>query len=585
MASDTLGSDYNLGRLPSKALIENVLGWGWSGSDLTLETLRFRTGSEKQRLSFGITPGIAAFSLESDFTYIQLIPETELSWRSPSSNRFQLSLYPMNCYFYESEYFRTSGFDEPFTMLNSFNWSFLSRKGKIALNTDQYDLSFLYGPQLNSGQFYNHLNFSHTINSDTVPYRMLNISLSPKIGITGRMQICGDVNFRYVDSAISVLNYSSSSSSGNDNYILYRKENTDSFNIGLKLQYRYGNFLTEAGSAFNYWEKIQNGLTYTYDIYNLDNRKTFTDIRYNLSAACVTGNRITKINEIKGNWDRFFSQWLSDGQLLNQFKLEYIPSRKIRSYYSDHGFNEIFDSTSSRFELNQQTKFGVFKYLEIGDFFKFVAEQGVKPHYRLGINIASCNIPLREYGPDSACDQEYFYGIKLRKNQYFLSLIWFIPLFDNKSDYKHIPIFNIETPTGSFKNASNPMINPQKNYPYSSNNINGVSLIDDPDFSLSVAWAPTDKISLSNDLEFKVQNFNYFKWNVNNYFKPCFFSSTTVFSNLFTLIINSSKRTRINLAALYSKQIDKVNESITRNNTNTFAIIFGIQAAFAGNPD
>jgi hypothetical protein len=577
--ADTLSSNYNLGRLPFKGLCENAFVWSLFDSDnLNVEVFRFRTGGTKG-VSLGMTPALMAFSSKPNIIYFQLIPETDLAW-SPGSNRFQLSLMPMNLAFIGTEYGGGSGFDTPFIMLNNFEWNGLSREGRIAVEPRQYELAFLYGPQLNPGQFKNRLVVSHTINGDTIPYRKFAVDMAPQIGVAGGLQLRGGFHYSFVDSVTEVIY--SYSSDGEDQR--YSKSKTDSLNIGLGLEFRYAGFMANMGGGFFKWEEIErNYLWGPWDQSFNDTRRAFRDVRLNLSLAHIAGHRIASAQEIEGNWDGFESRWLGKEQLLNEINLVYVPSRKIddtRLQYQDD--REIAsDFTTSLFTLNQRTRFGAGQYAEIGDRYTMIVEKGKQPYNRLGLVLTSCNIPLRQYGPDNANDQEYFHGISFAKSQYFLSLTGYLPLLNKPTDYQFVPIYELVRPAGAIMTAMQPLANDQAGYLPGIGFLGDGALLHNAGLSFSIACAPSDWVTFANELELKKFDFkrSVRSSNTGTNYQTQSASSNIVFSDFFSLIFNVAKTGRLSLSALYAKQSDTQGRNVDKSELAFWAIFFSIQGA------
>jgi hypothetical protein len=134
--------------------------------------------------------------------------------------------------------------------------------------------------------------------------------------------------------------------------------------------------------------------------------------------------------------------------------LEYAPSRAVHTItpvlVSDEGLSEkSYDTVSSSVEIHQTTRYGAGRYLEVGETFKALIEEGRRARYRLGVNFTGSNMPLRTYGPSEAGDQEYFNGPAFSAGQYLVSLNWHLPFLYNKADYRFMPIYDRVRPAGA----------------------------------------------------------------------------------------------------------------------------------------
>lgn len=584
-AADTLGTDYNLGRLPTGGLFENGFAWGLFGPyDLTSDLVHFRTGKHRN-MSFGITPVLLAFSTKSKTNYLQLIPQFDVTWRSPCENRFYLSSQPMNLFFIGTGNGKgVNGLESPFTMLNSFEWEYLSRKGAIAIDERQYDLAFLYGPQLNAGQFRNRFMISKTVNSDTVPYRKFDVTVTPEIGISEYLQVQAEGHYSFLDSVNgTVFGYASDIG----NFIIYEKSITDSFNVGLGLRYANRQLLCTANGGIYHWKNRQ--LTKEREVsgsylnkYQVD----FSEIRFNLAAAHLLGERITSLQELEGNWDAFESRWLGHGQWLNEIWGEYIPTREltIKESTSVHsGFVGIpaseKDSSLSIIRMNQQTRYGLHTYFEVGEKVNLIFEDGCLTSSKIGINIVSCNIPIRHDGLNEISDHEYFHGVNLLKSHYFLSLHWFPPLFSTKYTYEFLPIYERVQLANAIRNVMNPVSSSSNSFFSGFRLMKNDAIESPPDFACTIAWAPLNVLTLANNLDIRTISFT--PSTDSSTMQLPFVTSNTVISESFNLIINVSNASRLTLSTLYAQQSDNKGRDVQDEETRCFMVFIGFQTAIS----
>jgi hypothetical protein len=568
--SDTISNSYNLGKLPSGGLIENALAWSnFSSRNMTLDYFHFRTKAKKN-VSFGMTPAIWAFSTDPKVVYFQYAPEMDLSWRSQYSNRCNLSLMPLTFYNMKLGSYSFSGFDQPFVMLNNFQWNYLSRQGKITVEPDQYESAFRNGPLLNPGQIRNEMIVQHTINGDTIPYRKFNIQLTPEVGLTKFMKIYGLFCSSYQDS---VTGFVSGYTSERGDYSTYLKNEFDSTNVGLGLDLRFGNLVTTlGGNRESFTDKRTYASMAAFDggLYYWERSIKKYVLYCNLSH--ITGSRIQSSGEIEGNWDQFESRWIGKGQLLNKLSVSYTPFLKMKHY------NNLIENLYE-LDVNQHTRYGFCKYLDIGERFSYTykkhsnlfldEDDGV----RYGISLTSCNIPLRDYGPDASTDQEYFHGRTLKKKQYFTEIVWF-PIRNNKM-YGSRSIIEILYPSSQIGNTAAPRIIRERNHFTNGDILSSNDLLDRPELSVEVAWAPLNQITFVNNFQYKKYSVDYNYTLVGNV--------NRVIVNYVSTIITLSNSFKMNFTYLYAYQSDKYVPSsyyykLSPEN-KYMSVIFGIQAS------
>jgi hypothetical protein len=230
--SDTLNDSYTLGRLPTEIISDYITDWANFGDhNLLLTTFHNQFGKNGQA-SMGCTPLLAGTSFSDNVSILGLIPEMDEVLAPVPSSRLRISFMPLNLTEVWTSSGSASGVNLPVTTVNLFQWSYLSHQGAVTISPNQYDLTFVLGPQLNAGQFRNDLFLEHTINFDTIPFRIVDITDFPRIGITNEFEAGLAIHYSYHDSVIET-EYTSSNGSDYDKE--YGKQTTESTYVSLSL--------------------------------------------------------------------------------------------------------------------------------------------------------------------------------------------------------------------------------------------------------------------------------------------------------------------------------------------------------------
>jgi len=546
---DILDNTYNLGRIPSQVLSNYLTDWTNSGNDnLFLTTFNNQFG-KNEKFCFGVTPLL--FGIAGDEKMWALLPEMDFSFVPSPSNRLNLSISPLNLVGVWNSYGSATGFDIPFTVLNMYQWSFLSRKGTITISPDQYDLTFLLGPQLNPGQFRNDLSIIHTINADAVPLRIFDVSAFPRIGIMNGLEVGADLHYSYHDSVTSTM-YSSYGSG------MY-KTTKDSTFIGCKLGFRSSRFFTEAEAGENLWHEKLGVYGYSLFDTSFTDRYGYNDIKLRMSMGLLLGDRIQQFENVIGNWDGFYSNVLGSHQMLNTVSIEALPKETIKTYL--HGLSNLpftSDSSFSSATVDQNTRYGFIDHFELGENFRATMQSYSLPVFNLGFQLSINTVPLRNYGPAAASNQEYFQGMRLKQGQCRGFIRYSPPFFKQELPYEFVPILDRVGTIGSLSSAGTVGGNSSMDGITRLIASSDQTLLTDPDFAMRLSWGITDWLTFSNDIEFDNINYNTApqQSTVGQLMpsQPDTPTKNSLFANATTLTFHFGDARRLSIAAFYAQQ-------------------------------
>ncbi len=188
---DTLGSDYNLGRVTGKGVNMNNAGLYINDGMEVADVFHGQIGKD-DIFSFGYTIGGFANFADDGGIFAILFPEFDLHAKIGASNRIKVINMPFNIFFGGGDDGGFTGFQSPFFMLNVYNWSFLTNKGQITLPQNQREHGFFFGPLLNSKQLRIDAGMIHTIREDNSDYSIIAPDVRVLFGILDNFQIGTD---------------------------------------------------------------------------------------------------------------------------------------------------------------------------------------------------------------------------------------------------------------------------------------------------------------------------------------------------------------------------------------------------------
>ncbi len=527
----SVGNEYTLGRVLTGHLNENLLTLYHLDEDdnLISDAYSARSGRDGT-FAIHVVPGIGIMHTRGGFLYLQGLPEINVLWKGGNSNRFSISLAPGNLWVGGN----SSGFEQPFLLGNRHAWSFLSRGGDIGVDPRDYETAFLFGPLLNPGQFRNDFVLNHTIHSSAAPYKELSVSVSPKIGIAEGLQFGMDFGYMKKDSLVGYGGgwYEPPS------YL------TEELEFGGKLDYRYKGLFSSLNSRFN------RGFpeTFEYPSTRMD------ESRLAAEAGLLLGERVSSINQVRGNWDGLNSFTLGSGQLLNVVSVDYRKSIIKWDYPSWVAFGPS-ESQADTLSLGRRARYGFLHGLEIGDEFMATLDwsNGLEQHYDWRLRLAFNLVPLREYGPAKASDHEYYNGYSFKKGDLRGSIEYRPPFLREEEPYWFLGIYErVE----AFRIA-----NSLQGYSRSwvSNDVAAAEKVgaerEYADLTINATYGVTDWFTLSNAFSYK----KYTYYSGGESFDSIYENrpeSNPVFTEQATMTFNVSRKKRLALSFLFARQTD-----------------------------
>ncbi len=393
---DTLGSNYNLGRITGGPSVTNLTSFVFPEKSFIMVDIFGNQVGMEDVFSFDWYILNAIGASRGYGMFLLMLPEFALNTAPSPAHRIKCRIAPANWFFGAAGKQGISGSDAPFYMLNTYEWQYLSRKGRIHLPSTQFDNVFYFQPLVNPGQIWLKTNLLHTIREESEDARELpeifNLYSRASVGILNNLQLGGDIIYK----RYSILEFFGI---GWEIGSIWKEIREDSLMATGMLNYRPGPFSVQCGYSF---------LDHTHD-----SSKTLWHMGFG-SVAHILGKRIQSINQVRGNWDGYFTPYLGHHQLLTQLSLKYAYSPgdvDIRRYTLDNGIH-----------------FGLFKFCSIGERFRFKTGDYLKNSYDLTIDLTCMNIPLREKGPSQVSKFEYMSGFLPDSNKVRVDIQFRIPI-------------------------------------------------------------------------------------------------------------------------------------------------------------
>jgi hypothetical protein len=131
-----------------------------------------------------------------------------------------------------------------------------------------------------------------------------------------------------------------------------------------------------------------------------------------LRSTLLSGNHIASINQVRGNWDGYFSDQLGAQQLFVQ--------SAITAQSGPLDLNIIW-------QANEVVRYGLLKNLTIGSAYLLTTREQFQPEHDLRINATLFHVPLREKGPSEVSKFEYEYGYQLKPGEYKINVVYKVP--------------------------------------------------------------------------------------------------------------------------------------------------------------
>ncbi|MGB7566895.1 MAG: hypothetical protein WBM07_03480, partial [Chitinivibrionales bacterium] len=243
------------------------------------------------------------------------------------------------------------------------------------------------------------------------------------------------------------------------------------------------------------------------DVYS-DTGRDYNDIKLRLSMGLLLGDRVRQFENVLGNWDGFYSNVLGSHQILNTVTIEAIPKETIKSSFQEESLSPMAgDSSFSYASIDQNARYGFINHFEIGEEFSAAVQSYSAPVYDLGLQLSMNTVPLRNYGPAAASNQEYFLGMRLKQGECHGFIRYSPPIFKQELSYEFVPILERIGTIGGLSTIGTPGGN---------SSLEGIArlvassnqtILNDPEFALRFSWGVSDWLTFSNDLE--IDNIDY----------------------------------------------------------------------------
>jgi len=491
-----LNSDFTLGRVTGGNIAQNAaILQPFHEAFVVADMLHYQTGKESC-FNIGVSPmGMIIAAGDADNGGLLLLPEADLLLGLGSGCRLSATLSSPNLLTGYGGNETISGFDIPFTMLGIYDLAFMSGGGSIAVPSEQRDIAFLFGPQLNLGQLSLNTSVVHAFGDLGGLTRIFSITSIPAIGIQNNFQLGATIHYARDDKE----HWTSSSFTTQDTSFKFVVDKSvpspsqpydDSLNLGLVATIHTPSILAHASSAY---------------VRGIKARDSYREVQFAASAAYLFGKRITNSRQLLGNFDRFFSSTLGKGQFLGEAGIDYTVYNM---------------SSANSFTFQEQFSSGLLKYLTVGEQYSLRTNSWSNAINDLSINATLCNIPLREKGPSEVSTFEYTFGSVLKKGeckatfgisilkQASLSAYYPRPIYELMIDSSLVSPINFPGSIGSLLN------NTVQSNRYGLNNRsmlpkNGVNFF-------NITAGITDRTKLTNNFSYSVNHFSYMGNSPNN---------------------------------------------------------------------
>ncbi|MBN1757953.1 MAG: hypothetical protein JW863_06540 [Chitinispirillaceae bacterium] len=480
---DGLGSWYNLGRISGNKTYANALvPYFYEGFSL-IDLYHFSSGNEH------IEAGMSTLSLlgvnEDSGLLLFMLPGGSIAAAPSPGNRLTATVSSTNFYFGVADVAHT-GFQDPLNFVNRYRWDFLSRRGIIRVEPDQYENSFFFGPQLNAGQVRVHIEIDHTISSSESYYpRFFSADSYLSAGLFDNLSGTGHFSIIHSRSNTGFTDLVQDSISASGTVQLRTEPVTASFWYSYERPF-YSREDTYPHDPYFYPSEYSDPTLIQYE-YHL--HRLFSDVTF------ITGKRIRSLAEVNGNWDGYFSPRLGSRQFLAYFHPEGV-------------FTRSSDREDTRtFTLDNTLRFGCTPFLTIGEQGRIRVSTAAQPLYDVSLTATLSNIPLRTRGPEQVSKFEYTFGYWPRKGEFRIDGTIGLPLPRfNQHAYSPLPVL---------EHLSNGTVNTIYDFdPLNSLSPAAVSgynrpFIDDYDHRLTIAAGITGNFILSNEFDMKAVRQEY----------------------------------------------------------------------------
>ncbi|MBL8026084.1 MAG: hypothetical protein JNL74_06725 [Fibrobacteres bacterium] len=529
--SGILDSDYNLGRIIGNRATEHSINlYDLGGVTMLLNAFHSQAGVDSL-YSFGYTGFYGGFFAEGDALFAGGLPEFDLKYRLSNSSSLFFTAMPINAFIGiapSSEETFMAGIAGTIYLPVYGEFNFLSRDGSIVQESDQYDLSFLYGPLLNRNQFRLKLSVSKTFSSDE-DLSSFEFYGKSSYGLLNNLQL--GIDYKYHPYTYYPSSYDTSSSSKMESYSeIDGNINCRSSNLHLTGK------ISRISDSWRDYKRIESDLNITH----------------------LHGKRISEIDYLLGNWDNFHTEFLGEGQFLNSINIKGTPSGSYqgRVFSNTTGVlkDTVFDINKD-LKITQTSKYAFLKYYTVGETFSFKAQERVYPQKNLSLSLAYSNVPLSSNSPSTVSEKEYLYGRILLKNQLIAKVNYNLPLFDESYNDYYFPIgyYTLSTDLyendvvdeNNFNSFSN-LLSSDK-YFTKTNELKNRSV---KDFSIQAALGLADNASVGYSFSWSRNFIETYQYNYYGYYDPYYQIeklTNDVFENHFRLSFVTERGNNVSL--------------------------------------
>lgn len=390
----TLSDIYTLGRVIGTRTTTDLFIPRFDNNQVSLQNLFHFSAGTDNKSAFGFSTSLQALGVRDALQLLLMIPEFDLKLAPNRSNRISATILPFNLLFAVSEGMAITGFDFPFTTMNSYSWDFLSKNGQIDVPEDQYENSFFFGPQLNPGQVRLGADFTHPILFESTVFPIsLAGALEFGIGLPGNFSNSSSFSF----NRIAEETYTNQSS------IIDSYDTTD---VTTTFEWRTPFSTMQAG--YRYLDRF------------------FQQHTIQLSGTYLTGPYTTSFSEVNGNWDGTFSPLLHARQFMIQLHCRYL-------------LKDSYLPTNQAVLLNNDIRYGITNFFTIGYAGSLNIQKNGNPLFIAVPGIHLSNIPRRTRGPTEVTPFEYQFGYWPRHGEYQLAISYKLPLNDPPTYYLDYP--------------------------------------------------------------------------------------------------------------------------------------------------
>jgi len=549
-SENTLGNWYTLGRVSGNKTYLNMLSpyIDRDQGGLLLSDF-FHTTSGNDRFEGGISFVSVLGFTGYDFLFLGMLPEGDLLFAPTPSSRLSLTMTTPNLSFILSDQFSGSGLEDGFYANSLLQWTFLSNKGEIHVNPDQYETAFYLGPQVNAGQvktsvslgnLYNDPNYYSKRQGMFFLYSTATVGILDNFSITSRYSFASD---ELSKTELSRLNTEINADPINSytgilHYLYPLKHSASGF-----LEYRLPMFATKGGYQFT--SGYSNNYIYTSNG-NLVPSETpnVTSNTFFLDASYLLGTHISSLSQVNGNFDGYFTPILGERQL-------YVHAFSVLDFTSN-----LYLQSYQTLQVQNVVRYGVTPFLTIGQYGSIQFFEGSMSG-NIALNFTITNIPLRTRGPEAVSKFEYQFGYWPRAGEFRIDGSYnYVDNRGSEESYQSAGSVLSHLNNNSFPSSYGSLNNLQSTS-YGQHPPGDESLFASPFIAFSFSTGLSNSCILSNTFEVQTEQFSgtYSSnsyYGGTNYFYESY--STNLWANQFSIHLGNPKQYLHSLSILLAGQ-------------------------------